>query len=114
MSVKKKVVEESISRIEKRLSEIDKILEVKPVSRIIEIYEEFGKLLEENQGIEKRTDPKFMNKVEALHREEKEMKALANIPFSEKEKLMNEKIELESERGDLINELWLINRKENR
>ncbi len=71
MTTKEKVINESICRIEKRLSEIAKINDTNPISDLIAIRQEAQKLLEENTTIQQRTSNEFISKIEALSKKRK-------------------------------------------
>lgn len=107
MTTKEKVIKESIERNTKRLNEIKTLLEANPLSRICELRMEAKKLLDENQGVEKRTSNKFVAKIDKLAREEKKMFALAKKQQNSAQ-LIDEQVKLEMELGDLNNELYFI------
>ena len=110
MSVKKEIIEKSILEINKRLSKLDEIIDAKPLSDLFEINDDFKTLLNENEGIEKRTSKEFIAKLNILSEREKIAKKSL-----EKQKnivsLIDQKVELESELSQLKNELYYLNRK---
>jgi hypothetical protein len=111
MTTKEKVINESIIRIEKRLTEIAKINDANPISDLIEIRQEAQKLLEENTTIQQRTSNEFIAKIEALSKKEKRCINLAKENTGQKMiDLMDERIKLEFELRDLNNEKYYIER----
>jgi len=110
MTTKEKVIRESIERNTKRLNKIKTLLEANPLSRICELRMEAKKLLDENQGIEKRTSNDFVAKIDKLAKEEKKMFALAKKQ-KDSAKLIDEQVKLEMELSDLNNELYFIERR---
>ena len=112
VTTKEKVIRQSIAVCEKKLSEINNILNANPVSRICEIRIEAQKLLDENKSIEKRMSKDFILKIEELAKLEKEQFRIAK-QSSNSIKLIDDKVELEMELTDLKNELYHIERKKN-
>lgn len=110
MTTKEKVIKESIKRNTKRLNEIKTLLDTSPLSCICELRMEAQKLLDENQGIEKRTSNEFVAKIDKLAKEEKKMFALAKKQ-QDSAKLIDEQVKLEMELSDLNNELYFIERR---
>lgn len=111
MTTKEKVINESIIRIEKRLSEIAKIIDAKPISDLIAIRQEAQKLLEENTTIQQRTSNEFIAKIEILSKKEKRCIKLSKELTGQKMiDLMDEQIKLEFELRDLNNEKYYIER----
>jgi len=110
MDIKRQVINESISRIEKRLNEINKIFNSNPLSEICKIRIEAQELLEQNKTIEQRTSKEFIEKIDVLAKKEKKL-----INFAKKQRysveLIDEQVELESQLRDLNNELFHMNRK---
>ena len=107
MTTKEKVINQSIGKVEKRLKEINFILEANPLSEICKIRQEAQKLLDENKTVEQRTSDDFIAKIEALSKREKEQFALAE-KSKDSIKLIDEKVNLEFELSDLRNELYQI------
>lgn len=62
MTTKEKVIRESITRIEKRLKEIDDINNARPISDLIEVRKEAQSLLDAHTTIEQRTSTEFIKK----------------------------------------------------
>lgn len=110
MSVKKEIIEKSILEINKRLTKLNEIIDAKPLSDLFEINDEFKTLLNENEGIEKRTSKEFNDKLNKLSEREKIAKKSL-----EKQKdiisLIEQKVELESELEELKRELYYLNHK---
>lgn len=114
ITVKEKVINQSISIIEKRLLEIEDIEEQRPLSEVIKIRQECQKLLEDNQGIEKRTSVWFTDKIlELANREKKYIKMAKEYTGDKYMKLMDEKAKLIIELSSLRSELWQINFRKN-
>ena len=111
MTVKEKVVNQSIERITKRLLKIDEIIESDPLGRIIKIRQEAQKLLEDNQGIEKRTSKEFIDKIDKLAKEEKKQFKLAKKQTETENCLFEEKCKISSELSELRTELYYINNR---
>ena len=107
MTTKEKVINQSIGKVEKRLKEINFILEANPLSEICKIRQEAQKWLDENKTVEQRTSDDFIAKIEALSKREKEQFALAE-KSKDSIKLIDEKVNLEFELSDLRNELYQI------
>ena len=100
MTTKEKVILESISRLKKRIKELEEIKNATPLLDIIEIREELKQLLEQNKSIESRTSDNFIKKIEKLHNKEKKAFKIAkkqNYVIDELVNNQNELQELESE-----------------
>lgn len=110
MTTKEKVINQSIEQVEKRLKEINFILEANPLSEICKIRQEAQKLLDENKTVEQRTSDDFISKIEVLSKREKEQFSLAE-KSKDSIKLIDEKVKLEFELSDLRNELYCIERR---
>lgn len=107
MTTKEKVIHRSIEQVEKRLKEVNLILDANPLSEICKIRQEAQKLLDENKTVEQRTSDDFIAKIEALSKREKEQFALAE-KSKDSIKLIDEKVNLEFELSDLRNELYCV------
>ena len=112
VTTKEKIIRQSIAICEKKLSEINNLLNANPVSKICEIRIEAQKLLDENKTIEQRTSKDFILKIEELAKLEKEQFRIAK-QSSNSIKLIDDKVELEMELTDLKNELYHIERNKN-
>lgn len=110
MTTKEKVIHQSIRQVEKRLKEINFILDANPLIEICKIRQEAQKLLDENKTLAQRTSDDFMSKIEVLSKREKAQFALAE-KSKDRIKLIGEKVKLELELSDLRNELYHIERK---
>src|SRR6187200_790575 len=109
MTTKEKVVRESIARVEKRILEIDEVLEADQLGELIKVFDEGQKLLDENQGVEKRTSPAFVEKINALAKRDKKLrKAVKETCGVNHAVLCTEKAKLSIELGELKNELYYI------
>lgn len=107
MSIKEKVINESIKRIEKRLAEIDRIMGVNPLSEICEGRIKAQAILKENKG----DYEKISKLIEPLADKEKELFKLAKTQSKNTLKFIDEKIALQGELGDLQNEKYFIDLK---
>lgn len=72
MSIKRQVIDETVSKIETRLKEIDEILEANPLSEIIKGRQEAQKILKENKD-----NKKILELIEPLATKEKELFVMA-------------------------------------
>lgn len=106
MTTKEKVINEAIDRVEKKINEINFILNANPLIEIINIRKEAQKLLNDK----KIHHLLFIAKITALSKREKEQFKLAE-KGKDSIKLIDEKVKLESELYDLKNELWYIQNK---
>lgn len=109
MIAKEKIIRKSIKQVEKKLQEIDNILNANPLSEIFKIREQTQVLLDENKTIEQRTSKEFMSKLEELSKREQQQFELAKKINSVK--LIDKKVDLEFELTDLKNELFYITRE---
>lgn len=108
MTTKEKIIRKSINHIEKKLKEIDNILNAKPLNEIFKIREQTQILLDENiKG--QITSKEFMSKLEELSKRERQQFELAKKINSVK--LIDKKVDLEFELTDLKNELFYITRE---
>lgn len=113
MTTKEKVIRESITRIEKRLKEIDDINNARPISDLIEVRKEAQSLLDAYTTIEQRTSTEFIKKIEKLSNKEGACLKLAKkLTGSYMNDIMNEEIKLRHELRDLNNELYYIEAKQ--
>jgi len=110
MTTKEKIIRKSIIEVQKKLEEINNVLESNPLSEIIKIRQETKKLLEENKTVNQRTSDVFIAKIEALSEREKEQFALAKKQ-KDSTKLIDLKVKYEFELSELENELFHIERK---
>ena len=107
MTTKEKIIRAAIADAKRQIEKIDALLEANPVSEIIKIREEFKALLEQNQGVEKRTHPEFMKALEELSRREKEQFSIAERMKNSTD-LIEKKVKLDFELRDLNNELYFL------
>jgi hypothetical protein len=110
MTTKEKIIRKSIIEVQKKLEEINNVLESNPLSEIIKIRQETQKLLDENKTVDQRTSDVFIAKIESLSKCEKEQFALAEKQ-KDSTKLIDLKVKYEFELSDLENELFHIQRK---
>ena len=111
MTIKEKVINQTIKRITKRIKTLEDIQNASPAVDLINNRQEFVKLLEDNKGIEKRTSKPFIDKVNELDKREKDCWKMINRQkkwIKDSEELAKLQIEL----SELKNELFYIeNRK---
>jgi len=107
MTTKEKIIRAAIADAKRQIEEIDALIEARPVSNIIEIREDFKALLEQNQGVEKRTRPEFLKALEELARREKEQFRIAERMKNSTD-LIEKKVKLDFELRDLNNELYFL------
>jgi hypothetical protein len=110
MTTKEKIIRKSIIEVQKKLEEINNVLDACPLTEIIKIRQETKKLLEENKTVYQRTSDVFIAKIEALYEREKLQFALAEKQ-KDSTKLIDLKVKYEFELSDLENELFHIQRK---
>jgi hypothetical protein len=110
MTTKERLLRKSIGKVEKKLKEIDFILNATPLSEICRIRQEGQRLLDENKTIEQRTSEGFIAKIEALHKRERQQFALAE-KGKDSLKLIHAKVELDFELSELKKELYFIENK---
>ncbi len=103
MSVKRKVIDESIRRINKRIGKIDEILSAHPLGRICEIRIEAIKLIKDSND----DYSAIQGHIKRLAAEEKECFAMAKKQQKTLE-LIDEKVKLQSELGELSGELAMM------
>lgn len=104
MTVKEKIIRQSIAAAEKELEEVEKILSASPLSRICQIRIEAKEILDKCQN----DNAKASKLIEPLAVEEQRCFALANRQQKESSKLWERKTELTIELGDLKEELFLV------
>lgn len=109
MTIKEKVINETILKIEGRLIKVRALNNATPILDLIKIREEAQKLLEENKTLDQRTSMEFMAKIEILSQNEQKCIKLAKELQGQKMfDLMDEEIKLELELRDLKNEKYYI------
>lgn len=107
MTIKEKVIRESIQRLEKEKEAIDLILDANPISDICQVRIDAQLLLETTQGDDRFSD-QFISAMESLAKREKELFALAERHRNSSE-LIERKVEIEFELSDLNKELYYVN-----
>lgn len=105
MTVKEKIIRQTLSKIDKRLSQIKELQDARPVSAIFELRQKAHEIMETYKG----DYNKIAEAIEPLAKEEKKQRAI----FEKQQgvKLCDEQLKLESEKHDLMNELFFIQRK---
>lgn len=111
MKVKEKVIRRSIEEINKRLSEVNYILEANPLGDIMKLRTEAQKELEKARKNNTDTSDEFLEYIKKASKKEKELFALAEKQQNTSN-LVSEKVELESELSSLNNELWYIENRD--
>ena len=108
MTTKEKVIRESISRLEKEMLHIDKILNANPISEICQVRINAQLLMENTKGKDRFSD-QFLSAMKGLAEKEK---ALFELADKQKDSagLIKRKVDVGSELLDLRNELFRINR----
>lgn len=108
MTIKEQLIRQAISNIEKRLTKIIEIIDARPFSEICTLRIQGQKLLEEYKTNEQQMSKEFMDQLHALATEETRLLKLAkkqkNIV-----KLIQERVNLQSELRDLKSEIYHIN-----
>jgi hypothetical protein len=112
MTTKEKIIRLSIEEIQKKVAEIDLLLLANPLTEILKIRNEAQILLVRNNTIQSRSTAEFINKINELAKREKHQFEIAE-KSKDSIKLIDSKIDLEFELGDLENELYFLLRKEN-
>ena len=110
MTTKEKIIKKSIEQVQRKLKEVNILLESNPASEIICIRMEAQKLLNENTTLKQRTSYEFISKLDALSKREKEQFKIAN-KSKDSIKLIEQKVSLQMELSDLNTELYYIERK---
>ncbi len=113
MTTKEKIILQSIEVIEKRISEIDKIIAFNPATELNKIHKEAIVLLEKYKTFEERTSKSYVAQFSKFAKREKQINK-----FAKKHKstvgLFDEKAKLESELSDLRMELYYIEQDKKR
>ena len=110
MTTEEKIIRKSIEKINKRLHDIDIILNTAPLLEIIEIRKEAQNFLDTNPTFDQRTSVQALNKIKKLSKKEKEMFEIADKQKNSVH-LIDEKVKLTMELGDLKNRLFYIEMK---
>jgi hypothetical protein len=110
MTTEEKIIRKSIIKINKRLHDINVILDAAPLLEIIEIRKEAQDFLIANPTIDQRTSEQALYKMNELSKKEKEMFEIANKQKNSVH-LIDEKVKLTMELGDLKNRLFYIEMK---
>lgn len=107
MSVKERVIKESIKRIEKRIAEIDGIMGANPLSEICEGRIKAQAILKEHKG----DYEKIGKLIGPLADREKYLFKLAKKQNTNTFKFIDEKVDLQCELGELHNEKYFLDLK---
>jgi len=68
--------EKELKRIDKEVAEAKRMMDNDPLTVILDCHMELKKLLDENQGAQKRTTPEFIAKVNQVAKREKKAKQM--------------------------------------
>jgi len=110
MTIKEKIIRQSLDVAFSRLKVLEEIQNATPASELIAIKKETRQLLNKNKGIEARTSQSFMDKIDTLSKREEKSWEMVDKQKNWKEN-SDEMIELTNEISDLKNELFHIERK---
>lgn len=105
MTVKEKLARQALAKIDRRLAKIKAIQEAEPLSVIMDLRKQAQALLQDDT--DKGVSDNTLKALQALAKEEKKQNRLFKQQCNTK--LIEEKVALESERRDLVNELYYIN-----
>lgn len=109
MTVKESLIRKSIKQIQRKLEDINAILDANPVAEIIKIRREAQTLLDTTTYHDQLTD-EFLQKLKQLGERERRQFAISRkCPL----KLVNKKVKLTIELDNLNRELFFITRKGN-
>ena len=106
MSIKRKVINQTIKRIDKRINYIVALVYANPLSEICQGRIKAQKILDEHKG----DYGKIAILLKPLAREEKRLFALAKKQKNSGD-MIKEQVKLENERYDLKNELFIMDGK---
>lgn len=105
MSATVRALKAELKRIERRLEKVKGIMDANPLCRIIEIRQEAHSILEKHQG----DHSKIAELIAPLADEEKKMFALSKKQMEPH--WIDERLKLEREQHQLINDLFYVERK---
>ncbi len=106
-TVKERIIHQSISEIEKRIKEIDKIVFSNSLSEICQLRIDAQKILEENRG----DYTKIAELITPLAEREKKLFKIARNQVDNSIALLKEKGKIEIELSELKNELYFIKQR---
>src|ERR1035437_1071912 len=107
MTTEEKIIRKSIEKINKKLHDIDVILDAAPLLEIIEIRKEAQDFLDNNPTIDQRTSAQALYKINELSKKEKEMFEIADKQKNSVH-LIEEKVKITMELSDLKRRLFYI------
>ena len=107
MTTEEKIIRKSIEKINKRLHDINVILDAAPLLEIIEIRKEAQDFLDANPTFDQRTSAQALDKINKLSKREKEMFEIADKQKNTVQ-LLEEKVKLTIELSDLKNRLYYV------
>jgi len=110
MSTKEKIITKSIAVLERKIEATQALLNANPLSEMLQIHIDFGKLLEENQG-EARFEKPFLDKLQELESRNESAKALYE-KTKDSNKLTTKLVNLTSELQELKRELFYTKREQ--
>lgn len=107
MNIKRRVVNETIKRIEKRVKYLKGIIYANPASEIIQCRIAARKILEEHKGDYK----KIGELIDPLAKKEKKLFALSKKQEKSCD-MIDEQVKLENELYELRNEIYFMDKRE--
>jgi len=110
MTTREKIITKSIAAVERKIEATQALLSANPLSEMLQIHLDFGKLLEENQG-EARFKKPFLDKLQELENRNNVAKAL-HEKTKDSNKLTTKLVNLTSELQELKRELFYIKREQ--
>ena len=108
MSIKKKVIEQSIKKAEKRVAHLESLIYANPASEIIGLRQELAKKLETHEPSE------IIDWITESSEKEKKLFRLHKRQMKESTKWMDEQAKITCELSQLYSELRAIEIKESR
>ena len=104
MTIKEKIVRKTISEVNDRIVEIDRILYANPLSDICQLRIKAQEIMDDNGN----DYVKIAKLIKPLERKEKELFKIAKKQNTDSVDLIDEKVKLKSELLDLKSELYWI------
>lgn len=102
MTIKEKVIRESIKRVTKKITEIQRILDASPLSDILHLRQKAAEL-----HFDPPKSEAYLESLREMAEQEKKLFALAKKQRNTSA-LINKQVHLESELRDLNHELWIV------
>ena len=109
---KRKVLEETKARLERKIAALDEEIRVDPTYEAIKCHTtRFAAILDKYKGKE-RLSIECQKEVEALHEESKMWERKADKRKRSNRDFIKEKVQAQFELGDINNEIYFLNRRE--